>query len=96
MNIEVDDSARSYLADVGYDPSLGARPLRRAVQQLVEDPLSEKILNGELISGDTVKVGYDEKELTFEIEHGSDRDSGEASAAAAAAVSSTASTPDVI
>src|SRR5699024_6357945 len=66
IDIEVSDAARQHLAEKGYDPTLGARPLRRAVQQLVEDPLSEKILNAELITGDVVKVGFSETELTFD------------------------------
>lgn len=56
MFLEMTDSARSLLADKGYDPVLGARPLRRAIQREVEDVLSEKILFGEVKSGDTVIV----------------------------------------
>ncbi|MDA3146285.1 ATP-dependent Clp protease ATP-binding subunit [Leucobacter sp. UCMA 4100] len=96
IDIEVSEAARQHLADKGYDPSLGARPLRRAVQQLVEDPLSEMILNAELVSGDTVKVDFVENELTFAVEHGAERDAGAVSAANAAATASTAATPDVI
>ena len=44
VGIELTDSAKDLLAEQGYDPSLGARPLRRAIQRLIEDPLSEKIL----------------------------------------------------
>ncbi|WP_217136449.1 ATP-dependent Clp protease ATP-binding subunit [Leucobacter chinensis] len=96
IDIEVSEAARQHLADKGYDPSLGARPLRRAVQQLVEDPLSEMILNAELVSGDTVKVDFVENELTFVVEHGAERDAGAVSASNAAATASTAATPDVI
>ena len=96
IDIEVSEAARQHLADKGYDPSLGARPLRRAVQQLVEDPLSEMILNAELVSGDTVKVDFVENELTFAVEHGAERDAGAVSASNAAATASTAATPDVI
>ena len=96
IDIEVNDEARKHLSEKGYDPSLGARPLRRAVQQLVEDPLSEQILNAELVTGDMVKVGFDGTALTFDVEHGSDRDAAQVSASNAAATASTASTPDVL
>ncbi|HUH53148.1 MAG TPA: ATP-dependent Clp protease ATP-binding subunit [Microbacteriaceae bacterium] len=96
MSIEVSDAARERLAEVGYDPSLGARPLRRAVQQLVEDPLSEKILNAELHDGDLVRVDFADGEFQFEVESNTDRDAAEASATAAAAAASTAATPDLL
>jgi ATP-dependent Clp protease ATP-binding subunit ClpC len=58
MTIEVSDAAKSRLIELGWDPTLGARPLRRAVQHEVEDALSEKILHGELSAGDHVHVDY--------------------------------------
>jgi len=58
MTIEVSDAAKSRLIELGWDPTLGARPLRRAVQHEVEDALSEKILHGELSAGDHVQVDY--------------------------------------
>ena len=58
MTIEVSDDAKSRLIELGWDPTLGARPLRRAVQHEVEDALSEKILHGELSAGDHVHVDY--------------------------------------
>jgi len=45
MGLELTDGAKVHLADKGYDPTLGARPLRRAIQRLIEDPLSEQLLN---------------------------------------------------
>jgi len=60
LTMEVSDEARELLAERGYDPHLGARPLRRAIQTLVEDPLSEKLLAGEIQPGDTVHVERDE------------------------------------
>jgi ATP-dependent Clp protease ATP-binding subunit ClpC len=54
--IELTDAAKDFLARKGYDPALGARPLRRAIQRLVEDPMSEKILWKEYEAGDTVVV----------------------------------------
>ncbi len=67
MALEVTEAARQYLADQGYDPDFGARPLRRVVTNLVEDRLSDVILAGEIKLGSTVKVDYDadEDKLTF-------------------------------
>jgi ATP-dependent Clp protease ATP-binding subunit ClpC len=63
-------AAQSFLADKGYDPELGARPLRRAIQQYVEDVLSEKILSKDFRAGETVVVdaveGPEGTYLTFE------------------------------
>jgi len=56
MGLEVTDEAKYLLADRGYDPTLGARPLRRAIQRLVEDPLSERLLWKEFRAGDVVVV----------------------------------------
>ena len=56
VGIELTDSAKDLLAEQGYDPSLGARPLRRAIQRLVEDPVSEKILWKEFGAGQTIVV----------------------------------------
>lgn len=56
MSIEVSDNAKNALADRGFDPVLGARPLRRTIQQDIEDPLSEKILFNELHSGQRIYV----------------------------------------
>jgi ATP-dependent Clp protease ATP-binding subunit ClpC len=68
MTIELSLAAKERLIEIGFDPSLGARPLRRAMQHEVEDRLSEKILHGELTSGDHVKV--DAKDGEFLFEHG--------------------------
>lgn len=59
--IELTDGARDWLADEGYDPKFGARPLRRTLQRQVETPLSKKILRGELDAGDTVVVDAEPK-----------------------------------
>jgi ATP-dependent Clp protease ATP-binding subunit ClpC len=56
VSIELTETAKTHLAKVGYDPALGARPLRRAIQKHVEDPLSEKILWREYEAGDTIIV----------------------------------------
>ncbi|HJR44184.1 MAG TPA: ATP-dependent Clp protease ATP-binding subunit [Actinomycetota bacterium] len=56
VGIELTDEAKTYLAKVGYDPALGARPLRRAIQRLLEDPISEKILWKEYEAGEVIIV----------------------------------------
>ena len=65
MTVELTVPAKERLIEVGFDPSLGARPLRRAVQHEVEDRLSERILNGELGAGDHVHVDYVDGEFVF-------------------------------
>jgi ATP-dependent Clp protease ATP-binding subunit ClpC len=59
MTIEVSEAAKVRLIELGWEPTMGARPLRRAVQHEIEDRLSEKILHGELNAGDHVKVDFD-------------------------------------
>jgi ATP-dependent Clp protease ATP-binding subunit ClpA len=67
IGIELSPEAKDWLANEGYDPIFGARPLRRAVQRFVENPLANRILSGEFGHGDTVKVDIDDdlKGLTF-------------------------------
>jgi ATP-dependent Clp protease ATP-binding subunit ClpC len=66
VEIELTDSAKSLLAEKGYDPSLGARPLRRTIQRMVEDPLSEKLLWKEFKAGQTIIVDVRDDEIFFE------------------------------
>ena len=67
MNIVLSDEAMSQLVAVGYDPVYGARPLKRAIQQEIENPLSVKLLSGEFVAGDTIKVDVDEQgNFTFD------------------------------
>lgn len=67
MNIVLSDEAMTKLIAVGYDPVYGARPLKRAIQQEIENPLSVKLLSGEFVAGDTIKVDVDaEDKLTFD------------------------------
>ncbi|MFG1191775.1 ATP-dependent chaperone ClpB [Xanthobacter flavus] len=68
ITIELSPEARSFLAEKGYDPAYGARPLKRTIQKLVQDPLAEKILGGEILDGAKVKVGLDGAHLTFASE----------------------------
>ena len=64
MTLDVTDAARRQLLTIGWDPMLGARPLRRAIQHEVEDMLSEKILNGELATGQHVLIDFADDEFT--------------------------------
>jgi len=63
--LEVSEAAREYLAEVGYDPDFGARPLKRAIQRELQDPLAMKILSGELHEGETIRVDRAEEGLSF-------------------------------
>ena len=65
VSITLTSGAKEWLAKEGYDPVFGARPLRRAVQRYVEDPMSRSILSGEFSKGDHVSVDADENGLTF-------------------------------
>ena len=67
MHLELTDAAKHLLAEKGYDPVLGARPLRRAIQREIEDALSEKILFGELRPGQTVVVDAEGEGLLGEF-----------------------------
>ncbi|MGE0507140.1 MAG: AAA family ATPase, partial [Solirubrobacterales bacterium] len=66
IEIELSDEARTLLGNLGYDPTYGARPLKRVIQKQLVDKLALKILEGEFQEGDTVLVTVDGGELTFE------------------------------
>jgi len=68
ITLDLTDAARRWLGRVGYDPVYGARPLKRAVQRYVQDPLAEKLLGGEIPDGSTVKVDEGEGELNITVE----------------------------
>jgi ATP-dependent Clp protease ATP-binding subunit ClpB len=71
IHIEIEPAAKQLLFQRGYDPSFGARPLRRAIQTLIQDPLALKLLDGEIQAGDTVSIGADPAKkgvMTFERE----------------------------
>ena len=73
LTLQFDEDAKEFLTDKGFDPKYGARPLRRALQKYVEDPMAEDILHDELGEGDKVLITHeegDEDELSFEIEKG--------------------------
>ncbi|MBP5224089.1 MAG: ATP-dependent Clp protease ATP-binding subunit [Lachnospiraceae bacterium] len=65
INLRFSEAAKELLIEKGYDPKFGARPLKRAIQNLIEDELSEKLLNGTYKAGDTVSVGKQKDHLTF-------------------------------
>jgi ATP-dependent Clp protease ATP-binding subunit ClpC len=65
LDVELTKAAQAWLAKVGYDPSFGARPLRRALQKYVESPLSVSLLSGEYKDGDTVLVDIEEEKVVF-------------------------------
>ncbi len=67
LSIEVTDAAKSWLAKEGFDPVYGARPLRRAIEQYVENPLSTRLLRGEFSPGDTIEVDLTEEGITFKV-----------------------------
>jgi len=66
MKIELSEAARDRLAEAGYDPVYGARPLKRAIQQQVENPLAQEILKGRFKPGDTIEVQVGEDRLEFQ------------------------------
>ena len=61
--LELDSSARAWLANKGYDPAYGARPLKRVIQRALQDPLAELLLSGEVLDGQTVHVGAGDEGL---------------------------------
>jgi ATP-dependent Clp protease ATP-binding subunit ClpA len=65
IKLEVTEKAKELLANEGYDPAFGARPLKRAIQRLLQDPLSMRILEGEFKEGDTVKAEVKKGEIVF-------------------------------
>jgi ATP-dependent Clp protease ATP-binding subunit ClpC len=65
IRLEVTDAAKDFLGEKGYDPTFGARPLRRVIQNEVEDKLSEALLRGEFHSGDTLKVDCDGEKIVI-------------------------------
>jgi ATP-dependent Clp protease ATP-binding subunit ClpC len=67
--VTLTDSAKDFLSDKGYDPQFGARPLNRAIQKYLEDPVAEEILKGEISEGDVIQASWDKKseELSFKL-----------------------------
>jgi ATP-dependent Clp protease ATP-binding subunit ClpC len=78
INIELDQTAKEFLVEKGFDPKYGARPLQRAIQKYVEDPMAGQILNKDLGDGDMITVHHEgdletSEELQFEVERGEPR-----------------------
>ena len=65
IDLELTDAAKEHLAESGWDPAYGARPLKRAIQRLLENPLALELLEGHFVEGDTVRVEVDGEELAF-------------------------------
>jgi len=65
LSLAIADAALDYLAEVGYDPVYGARPLKRAVQRYLETPIAKTLLRGEFSESDTIHVGVEDERLTF-------------------------------
>jgi len=65
IKLELDDKAKDFLVEKGYDPQYGARPMRRAVERFLEDPLAEEILKGSLQPGEPILVTSDKEKLVF-------------------------------
>jgi ATP-dependent Clp protease ATP-binding subunit ClpC len=67
ITLELDEAARDFLAEKGHDPAYGARPMRRAVERYLEDPMAEEILRGNIKAGDTAKVVTEDGKLAFKV-----------------------------
>ena len=67
-DVKISTKLRDHLVEAGYDEKYGARPLNRAIQKYVEDPIAERMLEGDLKEGDTIKVGYAKDDVTVTVE----------------------------
>ncbi|MFV0336724.1 MAG: AAA family ATPase, partial [Chthoniobacterales bacterium] len=67
VHLQLDESAKNFLIEKGYDPNYGARPMRRTVEKYLEDPMAEEILRGDVKSGDVVLVKLENDKLTFSV-----------------------------
>ncbi len=65
LSIELTDAAKKYIAEQGYSPVYGARPLKRSLQKLILDPLAMDILAGKFAEGDHIVIGVSKGEITF-------------------------------
>jgi len=85
ITLDLDDKARTWLGDHGYDPVYGARPLKRVIQKKLQDPLAELLLAGKIADGETLQISADDGALTINGEPAGGRDyfsvSGDSSAA---------------
>jgi len=67
IEIALDNAAHEFVIEKGYDPTYGARPMRRAVERYLEDPLAEELLRGSVKAGDLVNVTVDSGKLVFKV-----------------------------
>jgi ATP-dependent Clp protease ATP-binding subunit ClpC len=58
--VELTEKAKDFIVDKGYDEKFGARPLKRAIQKYIEDPLAEEIIKANLVEGDTIQLDYED------------------------------------
>ncbi|MGB1744414.1 MAG: NDP-hexose 4-ketoreductase, partial [Limisphaerales bacterium] len=65
IHFELDTSARDLLLEKGFDPTYGARPMRRAVERFLEDPMAEEIIRGDLREGETISISTKDEKLEF-------------------------------
>ena len=68
LGIEVSDAVMDKLAEIGFDPVYGARPLKRAIQQYLENPLAQEILRGRFVPGDIIKARLEGDAIRFDTE----------------------------
>jgi ATP-dependent Clp protease ATP-binding subunit ClpB len=68
IQLVLDDSARQLLAREGYDPNYGARPLKRAIQTLIQNPLAVKLLRGDILPGQTIRATADGDKMDLKVE----------------------------
>ncbi|HEX9920421.1 MAG TPA: ATP-dependent Clp protease ATP-binding subunit ClpC, partial [Candidatus Methylomirabilis sp.] len=69
LSLYLEDDAKGFLIQEGYDPTYGARPLRRAIERYIEDPLAEEVLKGKFAEGGTILVKLGQGTLRFELSH---------------------------
>ena len=67
FNIKISDDAKDFIAEKGYDVQFGARPLKRALQKYLEDPLAEEIIKSHLVEGDIIEVDFDKEKQEIRI-----------------------------
>ena len=65
MSLKLSESAIDFLAEIGYDPVYGARPLKRGIQRELETPMAKGILRGDFVNGDTIFVDIENERLAF-------------------------------
>lgn len=70
FKLKITAKMKKYLTEVGYDEKYGARPLNRVIQKYIEDPIAEKMIDGGLKEGDTIKIGYSQDKVNVEVEKG--------------------------